>query len=344
MTIVTLGIDLGKNLNSVAGFDEQGQVVFRRRVRRATLAELAAKLPPCTVAMEACCGAHSVGRLFAARGHDVRLMSPEYVRPYVRAQKNDDNDAVGIAEAATRPTMRFVELKSQERLDLQTLHRARSRLVAARKALVNQLRAILLERGYTFRQGRKVLEREIEPFIDEPPSDLSPRMLSLVADIRAEWQSLDKRIDALNKDLAEHAKADDAAARLTSIPGIGVLGATALVAAVGDGEAFRRARDIPAWLGLVPKQMTTGGKPRLLSITKRGNTYLRMLLIHGARAALPSLSKQETPLGIWLRGLLSRAHRNVVIVALAGKLARIAWATLRRGVHFERDWGRGVAA
>ncbi len=339
MTIVTLGIDLGKNLNSVVGLDAQERVVLRRRVRRATLAELADKLQPCTVAMEACCGAHHVGRLFAAKGHEVRLMSPEYVRPYVRAQKNDDNDAAGIAEAATRPSMRFVELKSQERLDLQTLHRARSRLVAARKALVNQLRAILLERGYTFRQGREILEREIDPFLAEPPADLSARMLRLVGDMRAEWRSLNERIDDLNDDLSEHARTDEAANRLTSIPGIGVLGATALVAAVGDGEAFRQARDVSAWLGLVPKQMTTGGKPRLLRITKRGNVYLRMLLIHGARAALPSLSKQATPLGEWLRGLLSRAHRNVVIVALAAKLARIAWATLRRGARFQPQMG-----
>lgn len=339
MTIVTLGIDLGKNLNSVVGLDEQERVVLRRRVRRATLVELADKLPSCTVAMEACCGAHHVGRLFAAKGHEVRLMSPEYVRPYVRAQKNDDNDAAGIAEAAMRPTMRFVELKSQDRLDLQTLHRARSRLVAARKTLVNQLRAILLERGHTFRQGREILEREIDPFLAEPPADLSARMLRLIGDMRAEWRSLNERIDVLNDDLSEHARTDEAANRLTSIPGIGVLGATALVAAIGDGEAFRQARDVPAWLGLVPKQMTTGGKPRLLRITKRGNVYLRMLLIHGARAALPSLSKQATPLGEWLRGLLSRSHRNVVIVALAAKLARIAWATLRRGMRFHLQMG-----
>ena len=335
MTIVTLGIDLGKNLNSLVGLDAGGRVVLRRRVRRATLADLAGKLSPCTVGMEACCGAHHVGRLFAAHGHEVRLMSPEYVRPYVRAQKNDDNDAEGIAEAATRPTMRFVELKSQDRLDLQTVHRVRSRLVAARKSLLNQMRAILLERGHTFRQGRKVLEREIDALVAEPPSDLSARIVSILAELRAEWRALDRRIDALNDGLAEHARADAAASRLTSIPGIGVLGATALVAAVGDGEAFRRARDLPAWLGLLPRQMTTGGKPRLLGITKRGNRYLRMLLIHGARAAMPSLSKQETPLGQWLRGLLARAHRNVAIVALAAKLARIAWATLRRGVRFE---------
>lgn len=342
MTIVTLGIDLGKNLSSVAGMDAAGQVVLRRRVRRATLFALAGKLEPCTVAMEACCGAHHVGHLFAARGHEVRLMSPEYVRPYVRAQKNDDNDAEGIAEAASRPTMRFVELKSQERLDLQTLHRARSRLVAARKSLLNQLRAILLERGHAFRQGRKVFEREVDGLLTEPVSDLSARILALIAETRAEWRSLDRRIDALNEELAEHARNDEAASRLTSIPGIGVLGATALVAAAGNGEAFRRARDLPAWLGLAPKQITTGGKPKLLGITKRGNTYLRMLLIHGARAAMPSLSKQQTPLGAWLRGLLARAHRNIAIVALAAKLARIAWATLKRGGRFDSMQGTGA--
>lgn len=161
--------------------------------------------------MEACCGAHYVGRLFAAKGHAVRLMSPEYVRPYVRAQKNDDNDAVGIAEAASRPRMRFVELKSQDWLDLQTLHRARSRLVAARKTLVNQLRAILLERGHTFRQGRKVLERDLGSFLAEPPSDLSARILRLIGDMQAEWQSLDERINALDDDLVEHARADEPA-------------------------------------------------------------------------------------------------------------------------------------
>jgi len=343
MTIVTLGIDLGKNLSSVAGMDGDGKVVLRRRVRRASLSRLAAELEPCTVAMEACCGAHYVGRLFAAHGHEIRLMSPEYVRPYVRAQKNDDNDAEGIAEAATRPTMRFVELKSQGQLDLQTLHRARSRLVGVRKTLINQMRAILLERGHVFPQGRKVLEREIDGLLEAPPADLSPRMHDLLADMRREWQALDGRIDVLNAEFADIARREAPAQRLTSIPGIGVLGGPYVVAAIGNGEAFRRARDLPAWLGLVPRQMSTGGKARLLGITKRGNVYLRMLLIHGARAALPGLSKQDTPLGSWLRALLARAHRNVVVVALAAKLARIAWASLRHGRSFDSMAGTSTS-
>ena len=225
MTIVTLGIDLGKTLCSIAGMDADGAVVLRRRVRRSTLVSLADKLAPCTVAMEACCGAHHVGRLFAARGHDVRLMSPEYVRPYVKAQKNDDRDAEAIAEAATRPTMRFVELKSQDQLDLQTLHRARSRVVGVRQTLLNQLRAILLERGITFPQGRRVLEREVDALIAQRPEGLSPRMLELIADMRTEWRELDGRIAALNAEFAEPVRANPQAGHLVTIPGVGVLGA-----------------------------------------------------------------------------------------------------------------------
>ena len=339
MNVVTLGIDvlgidLGKTLCSVAGMDASGKVVLRRRVRRSSLAKLADDLPACTVAMEACCGAHHAGRLFASRGHEVRLMPPEYVAPYVKAQKNDDRDAEAIAEAATRPTMRFVPLKGNDRLDLQSLHRVRSRLVANRKALLTQLRAILLERGHTFPQGRRVLERAVDDLLADPPSDLSGRIIELIADARDEWRALDGRIDRLNAEFAERAKADGAMERLMSVPGIGVLNATALVAAIGEAEAFGRARDLPAWLGLVPRQMTTGGRPKLLGITKRGNKYLRMLFIHGARAAMPGLAKADTPLGAWLRGLLARAHRCKAIVALAAKLARIAWATLRRGTAF----------
>jgi transposase len=242
MTIVILGIDLGKNSCSVVGLDESGAVVLRRRMRRQTILGFAAKLPACVVAMEACCGAHYLGRLLTNQGHTVKLMSPEYVRPYVKAQKNDDRDAEAIAEAASRPTMRFVELKSEEQLDTQTLHRVRSRLVAARKTLLNQLRAILLERGHIFPQGRRKLDHALESLVDDPAFAVSRRMRQLVIDMRAEWQDLDRRIAALNAEFVELVRSDAAARRLTSIPGIGVLNATALVAAVGDASAFRRGR------------------------------------------------------------------------------------------------------
>lgn len=334
MEIVVLGIDLGKNSCSVAGLDASGRVVLRRRLHREGVLKLAAGLPNCVMAMEACCGAHHLGRVLQSRGHEVRLMSPEYVRPYVKAQKNDDRDAEAIAEAATRPTMRFVNLKSEDQLDMQSLHRARDRLVGERTALINQMRALLLERGLIVPQGRRKLELYLETLLAAEQVSLSPRTRRLIEDQRAEWRELDRRILAFDEEFAQHARTDEAARLLTTIPGIGPLNATALVAGIGRAETFARGRDLAAWMGLVPKQMTTGGKPKLLGISKRGNEYLRRMLIHGARAALPTLSKGETPLGGWLRGLLARAHVNTVIVALAAKLARIICAVLRSGQKF----------
>lgn len=336
MRIAVIGIDLGKNSCSLAALDDKGAVVKRRRLRPDSISSFTRDIAPCVVAMEACCGAHHLGRLLAAQGHQVRLMSPEYVRPYVKAQKNDERDAEAIAEAATRPTMRFVELKAEAQLDMQTLHRARDRLVGERTALINQLRAILLERGIPIPQGRRKLQRQLAAMIDQAGGmPVSPRMQSLVEDMRAQWAELDRRIEALDDEMVQSARSDEAARRLTSIPGIGALNATALIAAIGNAEAFSRARDLAAWLGLVPRQVTTGGRPRLVGITKRGNSYLRRLLIHGARAALPGLAASETRLGTWLQGLMSRTHKNAAVVALANKLARIAWAVLRRGERFQ---------
>lgn len=335
MKIAVLGADLGKNVCSIAGLDDAGVVVVRRRMRRGTLIDFVGKLPPCIVAMEACCGAHHLGRLFAAQGHDVRLMSPEYVRPYVKAQKNDDRDAEGIAEAATRPAMRFVEVKTEAQLDMQTLHRSRDRLVGERTALINQLRAILLERGIIVPQGKRKLERYLVTLMEEREGGtLTARMRMLAADMQAQWQELDRRIAAFEAEFVSFAKESNDARRLATIPGVGVMTATALIAAIGKAETFEHGRDLAAWLGLVPRQWTTGGKPRLMGISKRGNKYLRKLLIHGARAALPHVAERDTPLGRWAKGLLARVHPNVAVVALANKLARIAWAVLRYGQHF----------
>jgi transposase len=228
-----------------------------------------------------------------------------------------------------------VELKSEAQLDMQTLHRARDRLVGERTALINQLRAVLLERGIVVPQGRRKLELHLETLLAAEQVSLSPRTRLLVEDMRAEWRELDRRISAFDEEFALEARTDEAARLLTTIPGIGPLNATALVAAIGKAETFGRGRDLAAWRGLVPKQRTTGGRPKLLGISKRGNAYLRKMLIHGARAALPVLSKGETPLGGWLRGLLARAHVNTVVVALAAKLARIICAVLRSGRGFE---------
>lgn len=335
MDIAILGIDLGKNSCSVVGLDRSGLVVFRRRMQRQSIVVLAEKLSPCVMAMEACCGAHHLGRLLSARGHQVRLMSPEYVRPYVKAQKNDDRDAEAIAEAASRPTMRFVTLKSEDQLDMQTLHRVRERLVGERTSLMNQMRAILLERGIVVPQGRAKLWLKVKELLDGGCDMLAQRMRLLISDMVEQWSRLDERIGKFDAEFVDQAKNDAAVRRLTSIPGIGALNATALVAAVGNAESFGRGRDLAAWLGLVPRQMTTGGKPRLLGITKRGSKYLRKMLIQGARAAMPSLSRGETVIGKWLRSLLARAHSNTVVVALAAKMARIIWAMLHNGTQFE---------
>ena len=242
--------------------------------------------------MEACCGAHHLGRLLAAQGHEVRLMSPEYVRPYVKAQKNDDRDAEAIAEAATRPTMRFVALKSEAQLDVQVLHRVRDRLIGQRTALTNQIRSILLERGIVVPQGRrKLLDALVTLSSDD--GGVGPRMRLLLDDMLDQWRALDARIMALDGEFADMARNDPAARRLATIPGIGVLNATALVAAIGDGRTFSRGRDLSAWLGLVPRQATKGGKPRLLGITKRGSKYLRKPH-HPGRASSPAVAGTDS--------------------------------------------------
>lgn len=335
MNIVILGIDLGKNSCSVVGLDELGAVVLRRRMRRDKVIELASKLPPCTMAMEACCGAHHMGRALVASGHEVRMMSPEYVRPYVKAQKNDDRDAEAIAEAATRPTMRFVELKSEEQLDIQTLHRVRDRLVGERTSLTNQIRSLLLERGHVVAQGHARLRRKLDELLEPDGDALSPSMSFLLTDMRTRWEDLDRRISAFDAEFTAMARTDERARRLTTVPGIGALNATALVAAVGNAATFSKGRDLAAWLGLVPRQVTTGGKPKLLGITKRGSRYLRKMLIQGARSAMPSLAKSDTAIGAWLRALLARSHPNVAVVALAAKMARIVWALLHHGRTYQ---------
>ena len=250
--IAVLGIDLGKNTCSLAGLDSTGAVVMRKRMTCDGVIAFATSLPRCIVAMEACCGAHFLGRTLAGQGHTIRLMSPEYVQPYVKAQKTDDRDAEAIAEAATRPTMRFVSLKSEAQLDLQTLHRGRDRLVQARTALTNQLRAVLLERGVVLPKGRTALMRRLDAMMAGDVA-LSARTGELVKDLRGEWADLDRRIKAYDDEFAAITRQDPQARRLATIPGIGVINASALLAAVGDTSAFAKGRDLACWLGLTPR-------------------------------------------------------------------------------------------
>mgnify|MGYP001246175693 CR=1 FL=1 len=344
MQIHTLGIDLGKTTFHLVGFDSRGHVQLRRRYSRTQLVRFLATLPRCLVGMEACGGAHHLGRQLTALGHDVRLMPPQYVRPFVKAHKNDYVDAEAIAEAVQRPTMRFVPLKTDDQLDLQALHRVRDRLVGRRTAVINQLRAFLLERGVTPRTGRHHLASRLPLILEDAENSLSTAMRHLIVQMREEWRLLDVGIDDATHAIEAIAARDAACQRLMAIPGIGPLGATALVAAVGHAHQFAKGRDLAAWLGLVPRQHSTGGKPKLLGITKRGNSYVRRCLIHGARSVRLHLNRSRHALGRWLDALEARRHPNVVAVALANKLARIAWAVLTRGVSYRPGVVLDVAA
>jgi len=293
-----------------------------------------ATLPSCLVGMEACCGAHHLGRAFQSHGHEVRLMPPQYVRPFVKAQKNDYLDAEAIAEAVQRPTMRFVPLKTMDQLDLQALHRVRDRLVSRRTGVINQLRAFLLERGVTARTGRQHFARMLPTLLVDAGETLSPAILHIIECLQTEWRMLEEAIRDLTRQITVIAQRDVACQRLVEIPGFGALSATALVAAIGKGTTFRKGRDLAAWLGLVPLQKTTGGKPMLLGISKRGNGYLRRLLLQGARSVHRLANRSRLACGAWLTALDARAHPNVVAVALANKLVRIAWAVLTRDERY----------
>jgi len=335
MQIATIGIDIGKSSFHIVGLNVRGEIVLRRRCTRQQLMRDLANFPPCLVGMEACCGAHHLGQRLVTRGHPVRLIPPQFVKPFVKSQKNDLLDAEAIAEAVQRPTMRFVPLKTTDQLDLQAIHRVRTRLVRRRTAVINQLRAFLLERGVTFPVGRHALLERFPEVLHNPAFNLSARMSRLLQQLRDEWRNLDQAIEEADHEVSTLAREDEACRRLTQVPGIGPLTATALVASIGNGAAFTKGRDLAAWLGLVPQQHSTGGKVTLRGITKRGNRYLRCLFIHGARAVCRHHRQRSHRLGRWIASLEARAHPNIVVVALANKLARTAWVVLQREVCYD---------
>jgi transposase len=335
MQVATVGIDIGKTCFHVVGFDARGGIVLQRRYSRSQLVRAFTTLPPCRVGMEACGGAHHLGRRLVALGHEVRLIPPQYVKPFVKSQKNDLRDAEAVGEAVQRPTMRFVPLKSVEQLDLQAVHRVRARLVGRRTAVINQMRGLLLERGITCAVGRRALLARLLTVFDDPVGDLTPRFCRLVQQLREEWRQLDHAIHEADDQLSTLARESDACGRLIQVPGIGPVTATALVAAVGNAAAFRTGRGLAAWLGLIPRQYSTGGKTTLGPISKRGDVYLRTLFIHGARAVYRHQRRRPHRLGQWLARLEARAHPNVVVVALAHKLVRTAWAVLQRDAPYD---------
>ena len=337
----TMGIDLGKNAVHVVGMDASGAVVLRKRLSHAKLTELLANSPASLIGMEACPGSNHLGRSLAALGHTVRLIPAQYVKPYLKANKNDTLDAEAIAEAVGRPTMRFVPIKTIAQVDLQTMHRIRDRMVSQRTSLIAQIRCFLLEYGVVMAAGVAAFKRDLPKLLAEREAQLSPTLLLLVGRLREELRSLEERIEEISREIQDFAAKDDTARRLMTIPGIGPLGATAFLSAVGDVRRFRRARDLAAWIGLVPRQHSTGGKNTLLGISKRGNSYLRRLLIHGARSCLLHLHRDRDRLGAWLSDLEKRTHRNKAVIALANKIARIAWALM---AHPDRTYRRAALA
>jgi transposase len=334
--IAVIGIDIGKNSFHVVGLDGRGAIALRQKWSRGQVETRLANMPACLIGMEACVGAHHLSRRLRLLGHDAQLMPAKYVRAYSKGQKNDFRDAAAIAEAVQRPTMKFVATKSADQLDLQALHRVRERLVSQRTGVINQIRAFLLERGVAVRQGRHFLRAELPGILATGCAVLSARMVHLIEDLAGDWRRLDERIEGLSGEIAALARQDAGCERLMSVPGIGPIISSAMVAAIGAGDTFTKGRDFAAWLGLVPKQFSTGDRTVLGKISKRGNRYLRVLFVQAAWVVLiRSKNWERYGLKPWIEAAKRRLHRNVLAIALANKLARIAWSVLAHGRNFE---------
>src|SRR5258707_894139 len=300
MQIHSVGIDLGKTTFHLVALGAAGKVLVRKKFTQRQLLTYTANMQTSLIGLEACSGAHFLGRALRKQGHDVKLIPAQFVKPFVKSNKNDFIDAEAIAEAVDRKNMRFVPIKTDDQLDLQALHRVRDRLIARRTSVINQLRAFLLERGLVFAKSPARLRERMPEILENADEDLTPRMRNLLALLWNEWKDLEQQLVDLNQEVDRIASSDAACTRLRQIPGIGPLVATAIVAAIGNGAAFRKGRDFAAWMGLVPKQYSTGGKAKLASISKRGNRYLRKILIHGARAVVLRSKRDRIAMGKWM--------------------------------------------
>ena len=339
MHIASIGIDLGKTTFHLVALGERNKILLRKKFSRPQLLAYTAKLPLSLIGLEACAGAHFLGGALREPGHQVRLIPAQFVKPYRKSNKNDFLDAEAIAEAVTKQNMRFAQLKTQEQLDWQAMHRVRDRLVQRRTALINEIRGFLLERGITFAAQPIQLRKNLPGLMEDAERNLSPRLGWLLARMGQEWKQIEIDIDieVITGEI-ERISNDDARCRqLRQIPGFGPLISTATVAAIGNGCAFRRGRDFAAWVGVVPRQYSTGGKQKLYGISKRGNVYLRRMLIHGARSVLFRVKYDTGGFGQWVRRLAQRAPSNKVVVAIANKLARIAWAVLSSGRDYRHQ-------
>jgi transposase len=338
MKITTIGIDLAKSVFAVHGVNEHGRAVLRKVVKRDKLLALFANLPACLIGMEACGSSHFWARKLQAMGHTVRLIAPQFVKPYVKTNKNDAADAEAICEAVARPHMRFVPIKNVEQQSVLSLHRVRQGFVKARTAQANQIRGLLSEFGLVIPQGISHIARRVPELIEDAENDLTGSFRSLIGRLMNHLKELDRQVRELEAQIQSWHRESDDSRKLAQVPGIGPITATALVASVGDAKSFTNGRQLAAWLGLVPRQNSSGGKNVLLGISKRGDTYLRTLLIHGARAVIRTAQNTDNNKDGWLPRLLQRRNHNVAAVALANKNARVVWALLTHGQTYRRDY------
>ena len=339
----TIGIDTGKNTLHMIGLDEKGAIVLREKVSRGRITTRLVNVPQCLIGIEAGMASHYVARELLALGHEVKQVPPAYAKPFRQGHKSDFRDAHAIAEAVQRPSTRCVPVKTADQLDLQALHRVRSRLIGNRTAVINQLRGFLLEHGIPVRQGLRFLRQQLPQILATRTNVLSPRMVRIIGELMADWEYLDERIERVTGEIEALARADESCRRLMTVPGLGPIIASAMVAAIDNGTAFAKGRDF-AWLGLVPKQMSTGDRTILGRITKRGNRYLRMLFMQGARVILLRPANwAKHSFGSWLTAAAHRLHHNVLATALANKLARIAWTVLAQGRSYEARVKPGAA-
>ena len=333
MKITTIGIDLAKEVFQIHGIDAHGKAVLRKQLRRGEMAKFFANLEPCLIGMEACGGAHHWARKLGEFGHTVKLMAPQFVKPYVKTNKNDRADAEAICEAVTRPNMHFVATKNIEQQAILSVHRAREAMVKQRTAQANQIRGLLSEFGIVIPRGIKAIPKNIPDILEDAENQLPGTMRQLLQRLHDHFKELDRQEQELELQIKRWHRENEASKKLAAIPGVGPLTASAIVATVGNAREFKNGRQLAAWLGLVPKQHSSGGKQVLLGISKRGDTYLRTLLIHGARAVIRVAEKKVEQDG-WLRKLMARRNKNVATVALANKNARIIWALLAKDQVF----------
>jgi len=338
MKITTIGIDLAKNVFQIHGADGRGKAVLKKALKRGQMAAFFANLPACLIGMEACGSAHYWARKLEALGHTVKLMAPQFVKPYVKTNKNDAADAQAICEAVSRPTMRFVPIKNGEQQAVLALHRARQGFVKARTAQANQIRGLLAEYGIVIPQGISHIATHLPDILEDGENGLPGVFRQLIDRLGAHLKELDRQVQELEVQIQVWHRANDASRKLAQIPGIGPITASALVASIGDAKSFANGRQLAAWLGLVPRQNSSGGKQTLLGISKRGDSYLRTLLIHGARAVVRVAERKGDHAGSWLAGVMGRRHKNVAAVALANKNARIVWALLAHDREYTANY------